>query len=361
MKYFSLLIFIFFIGCGGSGSKSSSDTGNNTNNSDNEPAVNSSSIINTAGLKAQWYLFRNNEFYANNYINKDASINIGNYINKYRGKGVKIAIIDDGIDGSHRDLDGAIVNTYNVNGTKNVNQDFNEGHGTKVAGVIAARNNNFDILGVASESSIIFLKSQESNLDSEIIELFNKAEEFGADIISCSWGTYDVSDSVREKIVELATNGRNGKGTLIVFASGNENRDMGNDESSIPEVIAVASTNANNKRAYYSNFGANLDILAPGGNMDFLRERGILTLFPNNQYRTIGYVHGTSFSAPIVSGALALLLEANPNLTRVQVEEILKKTNDKIGNLYYDSKGHNNYYGYGKINVSKAIGEALRY
>ncbi len=79
--------------------------------------------------------------------------------------------------------------------------------------------------------------------DSEIIELFNKAEEFEADIISNSWGTSDVSDSVKNKIIDLANNGGGGKGTIIVFASGNQNQDMGNDESAIGSIAYFNSRN----------------------------------------------------------------------------------------------------------------------
>lgn len=136
---------------------------------------------------------------------------------------------------------------------------------------------------------------------------------------------------------------------------------MGNDESAIPEVIAVGSTDKNNLRAWYSNYGENLDILAPAGfdigitTLDPMGEKGIAIL--NDNYLLANDVNsfiGTSASAPIVSGVIALMLEKNPNMTRIEVENILKNKSDKIGNLDYID-GFNVYYGYGKINVKKFL------
>lgn len=351
MKYLISFLILIFMGCGGGSSSS--------NQKDYSEETIKLPEISDPDYYKQWYLSKNDSFYYINNINNYASINSGNYFYTYRGKGIKIAIIDNGLDVNHRDLKGAIIKTYNTTGGTDVSHNLGEKHGTAVTGIIAARANNLDIFGVASSSSIIFFKDSNAS-DSEVINFFNKAEEFGADIISCSWGTYDVSDAVKETIQNLARNGRGGRGTLIVFASGNDNKDMGNDESSIPEVISVGASNSSNTRASYSNYGINLDILAPGGNIDFFKETGILSLYPNSNYKFTQYVQGTSFSTPLVSGILAMILEANPLLTRIQVEEILKNTSDKIGNVKYDLNGHNIYYGYGKINVQKAINEAKR-
>ncbi len=221
-------------------------------------------------------------------------------------------------------------------------------------------------MGIVRESSIVFLKYSEGMSDSETIELFNKADELGADIINCSWGTYDVSPAVKETIQKLAHTGRDGKGTLIVFAVGNDSRDMGNDESAIPEVIAVGSTDRDNLRAWYSNHGDELDILAPGGyevgiaTIDPMGENGMGTTDENyllaNDPRSF---IGSSASAPIVSGVIALMLEKDSNMTRVEVEEVLKSTSDKIGNLEYID-GWNRYYGYGKIDPGCAIDDRCR-
>ncbi len=311
----------------------------------------------------QWYLDYNDTVYTSYAIDENASIHASFLPNIYTGKGVKIAIIDDGLDVNHEDLQGAIATTYSiVSNTSNLSLlNSDSYHGTAVTGIIGARVNAIGIEGIANGADIIFLQYKAGMSDSETIELFNKAEELGADIINCSWGTYDVSLAVKEKIQELAINGRDGKGIVIVFAAGNDNREMGNDESAIPEVIAVGSTDKDNLRAWYSNYGKNLDIVAPGG-----YDIGITTLDPmddqgvgvfNKNYLLMNDPNsfiGTSASAPIVSGTIALLLEQKPDLTREEIENILKRSCDKIGEIPYEN-GKNDYYGYGKINLQKVL------
>jgi len=195
-----------------------------------------------------------------------------------------------------------------------------------------------------------------------VLLAFAKAEVFKADIINCSWGTYDVSPSVKETIQRLATTGRNGKGIAIVYAAGNNNRSMANDESAIREVIAVSASNEWNQRTTYSNYGPELDLLAPGG-----EDMGIATLDPmgNDGISAIGgaenyllpdedrFFQGTSAAAPIVTGAIALLLEISPALTRSEIVNILHQSADKIGDQAYVA-GRNDYYGYGKLNLASA-------
>ena len=311
----------------------------------------------------QWYLDRNETFYTQNNIDENASINSGNLLNTYTGKSIKIAIIDDGLDTTHEDLEGAIINTYDIStGTTNVSHSYQRGyHGTAVTGIIGARVNAKGIKGIASKSQIIFLKYNENMSDSQTIELFNKAEEFGADIINCSWGTYDVSESVKDKIIDLSNNGRDGKGTIIVFSAGNNDQDMGNDESAIQEVIAVGATDKSNLRSWYSNYGENLDVVAPGGyylgitTLDNMNDNGVASIDVDYLlYNDSSSFIGTSASAPIISASIALLLEKNPNLTRIEIENILQNTSDKIGTIPYENN-RNNYYGYGKLNLTKMM------
>ena len=354
--FFSCIIFLF-----SSCFKPSSSSSSNSSIFDNS----ASELASNTYYNTQWYINKDSLFYKKYNINENSSINAKDLLIKYSGVGIKIAIIDDGLDANHEDLQSAIINSFNtLDKSSNVSHTFtSDSHGTGVAGIIAARNNNIGISGIAYNSKIIFLKYKDEMSDSETIELFSKAEEFGADIINCSWGTYDVSQAVKDKIIDLSKNGRGGKGTIIVFASGNDNQDILNDESNIKEVISVGASNIKNLRSSFSNFGENLDIIAPGGYQAISSSEinlGISTLDPmyfngvNGSNYTIANKRdsfiGTSASAPIVSAVIALMLEKNPNLTRDDVENILKSTSDKIGKYHYINN-HNKYYGYGKINL----------
>ncbi len=309
----------------------------------------------------QWYIENNATFYDQNGIDANAHIHADNFLGLYSGNGVKIAVIDDGLDVNHEELNGSIIATYDSasGGTDVSETNSDDYHGTAVTGIIGSRVNLKGIHGIASKSQIIFIKYQPRMTDSEIVDLFNKADEFGADIINCSWGTGDVSDAVKDKIVDLANNGRGGKGTIIVFSSGNDDADMGNDESSIPEVISVGATDKYNERASYSNYGVNLDVMAPGGYFEGITTIDVSGVNGANEggyilYDDVNYFAGTSASAPIVSGVVALMLEKNPNLTRVEIENILKNSSDKIGSIDYID-GRNDYYGYGKINLTNIM------
>lgn len=334
---------------------------------------NSSSVTNTNQLLQslsleQWSIYFNEEFYEKNDIDIDANIHHKKDIKNYTGSGVTIVVIDDGLDVNHEDLNNAIRGTWGLetnssNVAQNTQYDY---HGTAVTGIIAARDNEIGLRGLACESNVIFLKHKQNMSDSETLELLSKAASYKPDIISNSWGTYDVSDIVKTQIQDMATQGRDGKGIIFVWAVGNNQRNIQGDESSIEEVIAVGSTNKYNTRAYYSNYGEALDIMAPGGDddlgistLDVMGSQGIGYNRENYILSTdVNTFNGTSASAPIVSAVVAILLAIDMNLTRIDIENILKSSADKIGNQVYID-GHNIYYGYGKVNLGKAIDLAI--
>ncbi|WP_456383066.1 S8 family serine peptidase [Hydrogenimonas sp.] len=314
----------------------------------------------------QWAIHFDRRFYTENDISDDASIHLDES-HRYLGRGIKIAVIDDGLDVDHEDLVNAVVATYDVasGGTDVRPTEDAQNHGTEVTGVIAARNNGVGIVGVAPMAEIYFIRLPFNQYIGtfEIVEAFEKAREWGADIVNCSWGSGSADADVRNIIVDLARNGRNGKGTVIIFAAGNENQPIGDDEASIPEVIAVGATNRDNLRSGYSNYGDTLDIMAPGGEyigistLDQMGSAGLSSLDPDyleydDRWNAFG---GTSASAPIVTGVVALLLEANPNLTREDVQNVLACSAEKIGEIPYGADGFNKYYGYGKVNAQEAI------
>lgn len=360
MRYLYLILpILFFIGC--------SDSKKSDNNE-------TSFSVNDTFFNQQWHLTYDSE-YANTYnVATQSDINVIEAWQRTRGKGVKVAVIDDHFDTTHPDLKDQIIATYDVDDNDtDVGRDetFNSAsHGTPCAGIIGAKADGNGVVGVAPESSLILIKLNLQG-DYYTIKALQKAAELGADVISCSWGTYDVSEAVETVIHDLATNGRDGKGIVIVFAAGNNHYDLDNslinDESELDDVIGVSASDENALMPYYANWGSKLDLLAPGG--DWL---GLMTIdevgseygnnksYDNPDYifpTDYNYFSGTSASAPIVAGAAALLLSYDSNLTKIQVQELLESTTDKIGGDIYDENGWNDNYLYGKINIGKTFKE----
>ena len=342
--FFSIFLIIFFVGCNNSsGTKSISIiSDSNESNESNE-----SNQTNEPLFYQQWTIEHNTTFYAQNAIDDNANINVGNIFSKYTGKGIKVAIIDNGFDVNHPEIKDKIIATVSVGSSgavlgSDVSHTLNsEFHGTSVAGIIASDDNNVGTRGIAPDVELILIKMPNSFDDVGEIELFKQAIKYGADIINCSWGTGAVSDTVKDYIKTISSTARGGKGVIIVFASGNDNKNMQNDESAISTIIGVGATSRDNLRTSYSDYGKDLDIVAPGG--EFL---GITTIDPlgsngasNDEYNRydeynngspVSFI-GTSASAPIISGVIALALEKNKNLTRVQLQNILKYSTNTIG------------------------------
>ncbi len=312
----------------------------------------------------QWALHYDEAFYDAYAINKDAHIHATSSLNNYTGKGVKVAIIDIGFDKNHFEYKNNIVKTINSADGSNKVECINSTecyHGSAVTGVIASNINNRGLRGVAPDVKLVLIKLDLAGYvgDDEILNALQYAEDEDVDIINNSWGTGEISSVVQEKIDNMATNGRDGKGIVFVFASGNRGKKNNSDESMIESVIGVGASDEENLRAIYSNFGDGLDIVAPGG-----YNLGVTTTYDSNNSNHISdfmkaedydKFQGTSVSAPIVSGAIALLLEEYPNLSREEIQKIIQRSSDKIGNVEYIN-GRNNYYGYGKLNIDNMLG-----
>ncbi len=299
------------------------------------------------------------------------------------GKGVKVALLDSGFDLAHPDLKGAFSDQVDlVSHDNNASYDNTyEVHGTACAGLIGARKNGVGIQGVAYNTKLIGVKligsypdgSEKGLLISDIIKAFLYADANGADVINCSWGTYNVADAVRDVIDDLAYHGRGGKGVPIVFATGNDGRGQwywANDESALPSVIGVGAVDDQGYLAWYTNYGSALDFVAPsgGGRLAIATDDIVGPLgyadgrfgHPNYCYATdmTGF-NGTSAAAPQISGVIALMLERNPDLTRDQIYDILARTAKKIGDIPYID-GRNDFFGYGLVDAEAAVKEAIR-
>jgi len=350
----SVFLIIFFLGCGSNNDKQ--DKIKIIKQWENEPYY-----------KYSWHInSKNTELNSLGYtIDENADIHLNNIWDITQGENVKVAVIDDSFDVEHEDLKTNIFLKYNVDedNADVSNKSDEPSHGNSCAGFIVAPINGKGIIGIAPKASLIAIKQ---TLDSVVdtIKAFEYAKNSGAKVISCSWGTENVSQAVSDEIESLYENN-----ITIIFASGNDGKSFDengiNDESELPWVIGVGSSNEINDRSWYSNYGSNIDILAPAGD-----NLGILAIDDSgengdsNQQSIVtnnyAFVQGTSFSTPLVAGTVALMYSVNPNITPHEIRDILISTASKIGtSASYDDNGFDTKRAYGKLDVYKAVMKAF--
>ena len=254
--------------------------------------------------------------------------------------GVKVAIVDTGVDTDHEDISP----NYVAGGYDHVNNDNDpeddQGHGSHCAGIAAGRINNAKgIAGVAGKCQIMaekVLDSGGSGSSSQVAAGITHAADNGADVISLSLGSSSPSTTIQN----ACSYAYNDKGVLLVAASGNDYSSSVGYPAAFDTVIAVGATDQNDNRCSFSNYGDKLELMAPG--------KDILSVNMNG-----GYVHksGTSMATPHVAGVAALVKSADPTLTNVEIREILKDTAKDLGNSGWDQ-----YYGYGLVDAAAAVG-----
>ena len=238
------------------------------------------------------------------------------------GDGVKVAILDTGIDPSHPDLAGRV--SQGVDFTETGSSFDDNGHGTHVSGTVAAiYSNNSGVYGVAPSASLYAVKVLDSTgsgyLD-WIIAGIEWAIANEIDVINMSLGTpSDVQP------LEDACNAAYKADILIVAAAGNSGNKPGNRDTveypgGYASVIAVAASDSNDLRASFSSTGPDVELIAPGVS--------ILSSIPGDGY---AYYSGTSMASPHVAGVAALVLAARPTLTNAEVRLILQQTAENLG------------------------------
>jgi subtilisin family serine protease/subtilisin-like proprotein convertase family protein len=355
------------------------------------------------------------------------------------GQNIRVAVSDTGVEDTHEDLKDSMLplsesRNYNHNNEEEWRGSSQyEGmhhHGTSVAGIIAATGwNKKGLRGIAPMAKLAgfsFLcsgcQSYSTILDQTLAKNF--------DIFNYSYGysqcsLIPLSGFVKESLQHQVSFGREGKGVLFVKSAGNDFRGYlsdchssyqdqfdsryysGNSNfdgmNTTPYIIVVGALRANGKKSSYSSPGSNLWISAPGGEygynfpailttnlsgvgrgapFNYFYDKGHPDYDPDGNYTAI--MNGTSSAAPVMSGSLALILSANPNLTWREIKHIIAKTADKVqpddnggdhplgknlkGHLYRkgwltNAAGYsfNNSYGFGRINVDKAIEMAKNY
>ena len=312
------------------------------------------------------------------------------------GSTVRLAIIDDGFDTFHEDLQNRFLPGHDfADGDDAPDPGRQDMHGTCVVGVAGgSTDNGIGIAGACPNCQIIPIRMRMSgitSLDASAIEAFEWAANAEADIISNSWGPadgtgqfVDMNQTLKDLVANIATTGRNGLGTLIFFAAGNGGESIETDGyASNPNVFAIGASNAAGNRASYSDFGNSLDFMASSCDMDSSGGDGwaggstIDGIWTTDNMGQAGYnaggnesagdlagnyssdFGGTSSACPLAAGITGLVLTANPALTKDQIYELYKETSDKIGFDSYDGNGFNQNYGYGRINACKAVKRAF--
>ncbi|HNR67517.1 MAG TPA: S8 family serine peptidase [bacterium] len=329
------------------------------------------SLTNDPYLSSQWALAKIGAFAA-------WEVQQGN-------KDIPVAVIDTGIDYLHPDLSGTMwlneqedlngngrLDAEDLNGIDDdqngfiddvLGWDFTDapgypdtgdylgrdndpmdelGHGTGVAGIIAAvADNGIGIAGAAPGCRLMNLRSftarglgEEDDTAAAVLY----AVDNGARVINMSWG-----DEVVTPLLEDVLNYAAAKNVVLVASAGNSATDRIHYPSAFASTISVGASTRTDNRAGFSNFGPTIDLLAPGAE---ILSTGLAASYDST-------LNGTSFAAPFVSAAAALLLSQDADLNAQAVRGILQSTADDLG-----TKGWDPYFGAGRLNVARALGVA---
>lgn len=259
------------------------------------------------------------------------------------GAGIDVAVIDTGVAGTHPDLAGRLCSGVAFLGGDGVAQEGGgatdpHGHGTHVAGSIAAvRNNGIGIAGVAPSARVLpirVLDAQGSGSSSDVARGITWAVDHGAEVINLSLG------GPHSQAVQTAVDYAESLGVVVVAAAGNAGvAGPPNYPAALEQVVAVASHEPNGAVSTFSTRGTYVDVAAPGS--------GILSTARDGSWV---YMSGTSMATPHVAGVVALLLDDEPGLTPLQVRERLNTTATDAG-----TTGHDTSYGWGRLNAVGAL------
>jgi len=275
------------------------------------------------------------------------------HANWHNGIGIEVAVIDTGIDDSHSEL-------YVYSGHNFVNPDMDptddNGHGTHVAGIIAAQSNN---IGIASGVNLYALKALDSEgvgYVSDIIFAIQWASDPDGDgsasdrldIINMSFGA-----NVSNIFLKWACNLAYRDGLLLVAAAGNEDGGAVGYPAAYNRVIAVSAIDKNKQLADFSSTGSEVELAAPGVDIYSTMPTYDVTLnhAPNNCNQGFDELSGTSMACPHVVGAAALVWAANPGWSNKDVRNCLQETATDLGDSGIDDE-----FGYGLVNVAAALG-----
>ncbi|VVP60044.1 hypothetical protein PS850_06159 [Pseudomonas fluorescens] len=291
------------------------------------------------------------------------------------GAGMRVAVIDNGFNATHEDLQAGVVGVsgfFQVSGAnpatfvQSTAGMPGSNHGTFCAGIVGARlNNTFGGCGAAPQCELMLIACLSDQVGTQTTlaravsyaadpstEIAGADPGTGADIMVSSLGPngadWDLTATLELAIEFAAANGRNGRGLAIFWAASNGNNVnvMQDEVVSHADVIAVVRSTRMDLEDNAAR-GAEVELIAPG--VDVVSSTG-----------AGGYdaSTGTSFAAPCAAGCAALALSTNPDLTRDELRTIMRESADQIGGVVYDANGHNDDYGFGRVNAISAVRRA---
>ncbi|AJY76339.1 S8 family peptidase [Paenibacillus beijingensis] len=250
---------------------------------------------------------------------------------------VSVGVLDTGVQADHPDLKGKLLGGTNIVEPGSAPAD-DVGHGTHVSGIIAAGVNNGEgVAGISWYNKVMPVKVLDSSGAGSTYSVAQGiiwATDHGAKVINMSLGNYAQAAFLHDAI-KYAYN----KDVVLIAASGNDNTDRPGYPAAYPEVLAVAATDANGRKASFSNYGSYIDVAAPGDT--------IASTYPGNEYAALS---GTSMASPHAAALAALIRSKNPELTNVEVMDLMRNTARDLG-----PEGKDDYFGYGQIDVVRAL------
>ena len=255
---------------------------------------------------------------------------------------VKVAVIDTGIYLNHPDLKDNIIPGKDFIDNDNIPEDTSSefSHGTHVAGIIGAvANNSKGITGINWDISIMPIRvmGPQGGTSSKLISGIRWAVNHNADIINLSLATMN-NTNPPQALME-AVRYAHKKGVLLIGASGNNGANTISYPARFPEVISVGAINSSKYKASYSNYGSNLNLVAPGNNI----------LSTNVSSKLYSFASGTSMAAPHVTGIAAILYSTGITSSD-RIKQLLLSTADDLGPPGVDPK-----YGAGLVNINRAL------
>ena len=261
-----------------------------------------------------------------------------------------IAVLDTGVQSGHRDLRGRVAKGYDfVNNDTNASDD--NGHGTWVAGIIAANTNDgYGIAGISWTDRILPVKIMSASGTGSTADLaagITWAANKGADVINMSVGGFPYSQAIQD-----AVNHAWSKGAVLVAAAGNNGRLENFYPASYDHVVSVSATQPEDEFSRWSSYGPKVDVSAPGSSV--LTTNCTASVCQHPDWGSHTYISGTSFATPNVSGVAALIRARYPSYTPAQVVSRLLNTVDDRGYA-----GRDDRYGLGRVNAFRALGASV--